>query len=84
MKRLAATGAMLALMIAAAAPSFADTAIGGDVTLKFMDASQTQTAAALQVNEGDATAVAGDVGSAADASISQSLAIDQWQWNGGF
>jgi hypothetical protein len=92
MKRLAATGAMLVLMIAAAAPSFADTAVGGDVTLEFMDASQTQAAAALQINRGDATSTAsstaGDFASAADAdataSIDQSLTIDQWQWNGGF
>ena len=49
MKRLAATGAMLVLMVAAAAPSFADTAIGGDVNLQFVDASQTQAAAALQI-----------------------------------
>ncbi len=84
MKRLAATGAMLVLMVAAAAPSFADTAIGGDVTADFFDASQTQAAAALQINRGDATATASGVATAADASISQSLDVSQWQWNGGF
>jgi hypothetical protein len=92
MKRLAATGAMLALMIAAAAPGFADTAVGGDVTFEFMDASQTQAAAALQTQHGDTTATAdstaGNFASAADAdataTIDQSLTIDQWQWNGGF
>ena len=83
MKRLAATGAMLVLMVAAAAPSFADTAIGGDVNLQFVDASQTQAAAALQINRGDATATASGVATAADAAISQSLDVSQWQWNGG-
>ena len=91
MRRLLATGTMLVLMIAAASPAFAD-AVGGDFTLKVFDASQTQAAAALQTQHGDATATAdataGRFGSAAnataDASIDQSLTIDQWQWNGGF
>ena len=83
MRKLVATGTMLVSMLAAAAPAFADTAVGGDVDLQFVDASQTQTAAALQVNTGDATAVSGNVGSAADASIDQSLTIHQSQWNGG-
>ena len=83
MRKLVATGTMLVLMLAAAAPAFADTAVGGDVDLQFVDASQTQAAAALQVNTGDATAVSGNVGSAADTSIDQSLTIDQSQWNGG-
>jgi hypothetical protein len=91
MKKLLATGTMLVLMIAAASPAFAD-AVGGDFTLKVFDASQTQAAAATQAQHGDATATAastaGDFASAADAgataSISQSLTIDQWQWNGGF
>lgn len=91
MKRLAATGAMLVLLIAAASPAFAS-AVAGDVTLKFWDASQTQAAAATQAQHGDAFATAdstaGNFASAADAtadaSIDQSLTIDQWQWNGGF
>ncbi len=84
MKRLAATGAMLVLMIAAAAPSFADTAVGGDVDVDFMSAPQFQFAAALQTQQGDATSSASGVATAADAAIDQSLTIDQWQWNGGF
>ena len=91
MRRLLATGTMLVLMIAAASPAFAD-AVGGDFTLKVFDASQTQAAAALQTQHGDATATAdataGRFGSAAnataDASIDQSLDISQRQWNGGF
>jgi hypothetical protein len=91
MRKLLATGTMLVLMIAAASPAFAN-AVGGDVTFRFWDASQTQAAAALQTQHGDATATAdataGRFASAADAtadaSIDQSLTIDQWQWNGGF
>jgi hypothetical protein len=91
MRKLLATGTMLVLMIAAASPAFAD-AVGGDVTFRFWDASQTQAAAAAQAQHGDATATAdspaGRFASAADASadasIDQSLTIDQWQWNGGF
>jgi hypothetical protein len=91
MRRLLAAGTMLVLMIAAASPAFAD-AVGGDVTFRFWDASQTQAAAALQTQHGDATATAdsaaGRFASAADAtadaSIDQSLTIDQWQWNAGF
>ena len=92
MRKLVAIVTMLVLMLAAAAPAFADTAVAGDVNLQFVDASQTQAAAALQINTGDAVSVAsstaGDFASAADAdataSILQSLTIDQWQWNGGF
>jgi hypothetical protein len=91
MRKLLAMGTMLVLILAAAAPAFADTAVGGDVDLQFVDASQTQAAAALQTNTGDATSTAsstaGDFASAADAdatsSIDQSLTIDQSQWNGG-
>jgi hypothetical protein len=91
MRKLLAMGTMLVLMLAAAAPALADTAVGGDVDLRFVDASQTQAAAASQTNTGDATstasATAGDFASAADASaeasIDQNLTIDQRQWNGG-
>jgi hypothetical protein len=91
MRKLVAIGTMLVLMIAAASPAFAN-AVGGDFTLRVVDASQTQAAAATQSQFGDATATAdstaGDFASAADASadasIDQSLTIDQWQWNGGF
>jgi hypothetical protein len=79
MKKLVAIGAMLALMMMAAVPAFAS-AVAGDVTLDFVDASQTQAAAATQTNEGDATA--GDVGSA--AAINQELTIEQSQVNAGW
>ena len=83
MKRLAVTGAMLAIMVAGGVPAFAS-ATAGDVTVDVMRAPQFQFAAALQTQQGDATATSGNVGSAADAAIDQSLTIDQWQWNGGF
>ena len=80
MKKLMVLGAMLALMLVAAAPAFANHAVGGDVTIDVVDASQTQAAAATQTNEGDATA--GNLGSA--AAIDQSLTIDQSQVNAGW
>ena len=79
MKKLMVTGAMLALMLVATAPAFAN-AVGGDVDLDFVDASQTQAAAAAQTQEGDADA--GNLGSA--AAIDQSLTVDQSQVNAGW
>ena len=83
MKKLAVTGAMLAIMVAGAVPAFAD-ATAGDVTVDFRSAPQFQFAAALQTQQGDTTSSARGVATAADASIDQSLTVDQWQWNGGF
>jgi hypothetical protein len=80
MKKLMVLGAMLALMLVAAAPAFANHAVGGDVDIDFLDASQTQAAAAAQTQEGDADA--GNLGSA--AAIDQSLTIDQSQVNAGW
>lgn len=81
MKKLVAIGTMLALMMMAAVPAFADDwAVGGDVDLTFVDASQTQAAAAWQNNEGNAEA--GNWGSA--AAIDQELTIDQSQVNAGW
>ena len=80
MRKLTILAAMLALMLVATAPAFADTAVGGDVDVSFRDASQTQAAAATQTNEGDADA--GNLGSA--AAIDQDLDLDQSQVNGGF
>lgn len=77
MKRLVALAAMTAMMLAFASPAVADTAVGGDVSLTFVDCSQVQAAAATQTNEGDATA--GNLGSA--AAIDQSLTIEQSQVN---
>ncbi len=74
MKKLMATGAMLAIMVAGASPAFADhLAVGGDVDVEFLNASQSQAAAALQNNEGDA-----DVGNLGGAA-----AIDQGEVNAG-
>lgn len=42
---------MLALMLVAAAPAFAATAIGGDVD--FVDSDQTQVAVTIQSNSGN-------------------------------
>ena len=82
MKKLVATGAMLAIMVAGASPALANHwgAVGGDVNVDFVDASQTQAAAARQVNEGDATAR----GLASAAAIEQSLTVDQSQVNAGW
>jgi len=79
MKKLMVTGAMLAIMVMGAVPAFAADAVGGDVDIDFLDASQTQAAAAAQTQRGDADA--GNLGSA--AAIDQSLTIDQSQVNAG-
>lgn len=78
MKKLVATGTIAAMMVMGAAPAaFAADAVGGDVDIDFLDASQTQAAAAAQTQRGDADA--GNLGSA--AAIDQSLTIDQSQVN---
>ena len=78
MKKLLAVGATTAAMVlAGASPALADVTIGDEVL--FLDASQTQVAAA--VNTGDANAGADD-GSAAFASTG--VFIGQYQLNGGF
>ncbi|QIN84850.1 hypothetical protein GBA63_21035 [Rubrobacter tropicus] len=89
MKKLIATGAVAALLLATASPAFAQDAIavddgvasGGDV--HFFDASQSQTLSVTQQNTGDAIAAADD-DSVAVAWIDQSLMVDQTQVNGGF
>jgi hypothetical protein len=68
--------AMLAMVLAAAAPAFAQ-AVAGDVDVQYVDCSQVQAAAAAQGQYGDATA--GDVASA--AAIAQELNITQEQVN---
>lgn len=82
LRKMIALGATTAMMLAAASPAFAHTA-AGDVDVEVVDASQQAFVFASQVQAGDAFAVSGDVGSAADASISNSLDISVWQWNGG-
>lgn len=86
--------AMLAMMLVAASPAFAQdvntagdvsgTAVGGNLSVVYVDASQFQFAAVGQAQFGDATSVAGDLGSSASSEISQEVGISQWQWNGGF
>lgn len=90
MKKLLAMGTMVVLMLAVTSPAFAQDAIADDdsvattdFSLTVVDASQFQAAGALQTNTGDVTATADD-DSVADASIDQSLYIDQYQLNGGF
>ncbi|HET7477917.1 MAG TPA: hypothetical protein VFJ72_00235 [Rubrobacteraceae bacterium] len=83
MRKLMVLVAMLAMMMVAAAPAFAQ-ATGGDVDLSFVDASQSATVDVTQSQFGDATATSGDVGSAADASIDNSLDVSVTQVNGGF
>ena len=85
--------AMLAMVLAAAAPAFAhgidvgnaaayddSIAIGGDTDVQFVDASQFQFA--LQAQFGDATATASDDGTA-EATVDVSQSITQNQANAG-
>jgi hypothetical protein len=76
LRKIMLLAAMLAMVLAAAAPAFAQ-AIGGDVDVQYVDCSQVQAAAAAQGQYGDATA--GDVASA--AAIAQELGISQEQVN---
>ena len=76
-------GAMLALMLAAASPAFAQAVVAddgddGNLSVQVVDASQFQSA--VQIQAGDANAAADD-GSLAVAD--QSLFINQYQVNGG-
>ena len=88
MRKVMLLAAMLAMVLAAAAPAFAQ-AVAGDVNVQYVDCSQVQAAAAAQGQYGDATAdadaSAGDFASAADADavaeIAQELGITQAQVN---
>ena len=73
--------AMLAMVLVAAAPAFAQ-ATGGDVNVQYVDCSQVAAVAAAQGQYGDATATSGDVASAASADIANELGIDVEQVNG--
>ena len=77
MKKLVATGTVLAMMLAASSPAFASVDLGDEID--FVDASQVQVA--VGVNTGDANAGADDH-SAAYASTG--VFIGQFQFNGGF
>ena len=88
MRKVMLLAAMLAMVLAAAAPAFAQ-AVAGDVSVQYVDCSQVQAALAAQGQYGDAdaeaSATAGDVASAADAdavaAIAQDLGITQAQVN---
>ena len=77
MKKLVATGTVLAMMLAASSPAFADVTFGDEID--FVDASQTQVA--VGVNTGDANAGADDHSA---AFASSGVFISQFQLNGGF
>lgn len=83
MKKIMALAAMLAMMMVAAAPAFAHEAVGGDVDILVADVSQSATVDVTQSQFGDASATSGDLGSAADASIDNSLDVSVTQVNAG-
>lgn len=83
MRKIMVLAAMLAMMMAAAAPAFAHDAVGGDVDILVADVSQEATVDVTQSQFGDATATSGDIGSAADASIENSLDVSVTQVNAG-
>jgi len=68
MKKLMVMVAMLALMLAAAVPAFAASAVGGSV--EFVDCDQVQLALTQQVNAANNQRLAG---------VAQSLSVDQNQ-----
>lgn len=80
MKKVTMLAAMLAMVLIAAAPAFAQ-ATGGDVSVQYVDCSQVAAVAAVQGQYGDATATSGDIGSAAAAEISNELGISIEQVN---
>ena len=80
MRKVMLLAAMLAMVLAAAAPAFAQ-AVAGDVNVQYVDCSQVQAAAAAQGQYGDASADASGVSTAAAAEIAQELGITQQQVN---
>lgn len=80
MRKTMLLAAMLAMVVIAAAPAFAQ-ATGGDVSVQYVDCSQVAAVAATQGQYGDATATSGDIGSAAAAEISNELGISIEQVN---
>ncbi len=71
MKKVMLLAAMLAMVLAAAAPSFAQTAAGGDVAVLQYSCDQIQAAVNTQYQQGE--------GTGAVAGAAQSLGIDQQQ-----
>jgi len=75
LRKTVAVVAMLAMMLAFAAPAMAQTAVAGDVQIQDQAASQAVVVSGSQFNTGSSTAFSGDFGSAASASVSQSMTI---------
>jgi hypothetical protein len=71
LKKVILLAAMLAMVLAAAAPSFAQTATGGDATILQYSCNQIQAAVNTQYQAGE--------GTGAVAGAAQSLGIDQQQ-----
>jgi hypothetical protein len=71
LKKVMLLAAMLAMVLAAAAPSFAQTATGGDATILQYSCDQIQAAVNTQYQQGE--------GTGAVAGAAESLGIDQQQ-----
>ena len=71
MKKVMLLAALLAMVLAAAAPAFAQTAVGGDAAVLQYSCNQIQAALSAQIQSGD------DTGAVAGAA--QSLGINQNQ-----
>jgi hypothetical protein len=71
LRKIMLLAAMLAMVLAAAAPSFAQTAAGGDVAILQYSCDQIQAAVNTQYQQGE--------GTGAVAGAAQSLGIDQQQ-----
>jgi hypothetical protein len=71
LKKLMLLAVMLAMMLAAATPAFAQTATGGDTAILQYSCDQTQAALNTQVQAGE--------GTGAVAGAAQSLHVDQQQ-----
>jgi hypothetical protein len=71
LKKVMLLAALLAMMLAAAAPAFAQTATGGNVAILQYSCNQIQAAVATQYQAGE--------GTGAVAGAAQSLGIDQQQ-----
>ena len=71
MKKVMLMAALLAMVLAAAAPAFAQTAVGGDVAVLQYSCDQIQAAVNTQYQAGE--------GTGAVAGAAQSLGIDQQQ-----
>jgi hypothetical protein len=71
LRKVMLLAAMLAMVLAAAAPSFAQTATGGDVAVLQYSCDQIQAAVNTQYQQGE--------GAGAVAGAAQSLGIDQQQ-----